>query len=150
MMELDPTKDSIDPVTSEVTRDKIIRGVLEGDPTDYVKMKADLAHLTGVSGMIGQAQTELAWRHDKAQRNTTHVKALLFNRTIIEIKDGKRSGKLSDEGIWTQVRMQDEYQEAVAAEDVAKRNYWKFANLHRDLEKLENAIKKILDHGRDQ
>lgn len=116
---------------------------------DNTKVKLDLVHIVSVKGLLGRAVADLAFVWDKTQRYTTKIKAVQFNKVLIEMKNGQKPGKNSDEGIWTVVRMTPEYADAVEQEDTAKRDYWRFANLHRDLENLENALKKILDHGRD-
>lgn len=142
--------DDIDPITREITRNTVVIGVLAGNPSDYSQIKIDLAHITAVRGMLGRAVADLAEIWDNETDQTAQVKALLFNRILIEMKNGQRGGKNSDEAIWTQVRLENEYQTAKTRENKAKKFYYRFLNLRADLENLENSLKKILDHARDQ
>lgn len=141
----------IEPVTQAIIDDADnIIGVLDGDPNDFVQMRSDLAHIASVRGMLGHPIAELSTKQEEADAAKTVKKHKLFLDYQRKILRGDLDGKANNDTIWAYVYQDDDYKVVKQAEIDARRLYYSFYNLREGLLGLENALKKILDFGKDQ
>lgn len=142
--------EQVDPITNAVRSGDRIRGVLEGDPSNYNAVRLELSYISSVRGLVGQVVATLVAGLDLAEQRKIQLRSRLFVQYQREIMQNLRDGKPTEAAINALIYQNQSYQSVVEDELKVKETYFKFYNMRDDLQDLENALKKTLDMGKDQ
>lgn len=146
--QLNPQLHKVDPETHIVTGlEGDLIGVLAGNPGDAAVARLDLAQVTSIRGLLGQAVADLDEMREREEDLVKEVYSVCYVKYARQLRAKLIDGKDSDEGIKAWIIQDHDYQQARERAREAKRAYYSMANLHDDLENLENTLKKCIEYG---